>query len=251
MTTRFRDDDFLGALLGTVHETGHGRYEQNLPRDWLGQPLAEARSMAVHESCSLAFEMQLGGHPGFVARLAPLLAEAFGDQPAYLPDNLHRLMTRVKPGPIRVDADEVTYAAHIIQRYEIERPLIEGEVDAEDIPALWDAKSIELLGIDVRGNYRDGPMQDVHWPSGAIGYFPSYTLGALIAAQLWSAIERDIPGARDDMANGRFVAINDWRRDKIWSQASKYPTPELIQRATGEKLTAKHFQHHLTERYLG
>jgi carboxypeptidase Taq len=136
MTTRFREDDFLISLLGTVHETGHGRYEQNLPRDWLGQPVAEARSMALHESQSLSFEMQIGGHPGFAARLAPLLADAFGDQPAFAAHNLHRLITRVKAGLIRVDADEVSYPAHIILRYEIERPLIEGQIEAEDIPDL-------------------------------------------------------------------------------------------------------------------
>ena len=132
--------------MGTIHETGHGRYEQNRPRDWLGQPVSESRSMAIHESQSLSFEMQLGSHPGFVAQLTPLLDEAFGAQPAFEPANLHRLMTRVKPGLIRVDADEVTYPAHIIVRYEIERPLIEGEIEADDIPALWDAKMAELLG---------------------------------------------------------------------------------------------------------
>ena len=131
MTTRFTEHDFLGSLLGTMHETGHGRYEQNLPREWLGQPMAEARSMAVHESQSLSFEMQLGGHPGFVARLAPLVVQAFGAQAAFEPGNLHCLITRVKPGLIRVDADEVTYPAHVILRYEIERPLIEGEIEAE------------------------------------------------------------------------------------------------------------------------
>ncbi|MFN0184360.1 MAG: carboxypeptidase M32, partial [Aquabacterium sp.] len=129
MTTRFSEDDFLGSLMGTIHETGHGRYEQNLPREWLGQPLAEARSMALHESQSLAFEMQLGSHPGFVRQLAPLVAAAFGAQPAFEPANLHRLITRVKPGRIRVDADEVTYPAHVILRFEIERALIEGEIE--------------------------------------------------------------------------------------------------------------------------
>ncbi len=139
MTTRFREDDFLIALMGTVHETGHGRYEQNLPRDWLGQPMSNARSMGLHESQSLAFEMQLGSHPGFMALIAPLVREAFGDQPAFEPANLHRLITRVTPGLIRVDADEVTYPAHVILRYEIERPLVEGEIEPEDVPALWEA----------------------------------------------------------------------------------------------------------------
>jgi carboxypeptidase Taq len=110
--------------------------------------------------------MQLGKHPGFVARLAPLLVQAFGAQPAFEPGNLRRLLTRVKPGLIRVDADEVTYPAHVILRYEIERPLIEGEIEPDDIPALWDAKMMELLGLDTRGNYKDGPLQDVHWSEG-------------------------------------------------------------------------------------
>ena len=121
------------------------------------------------------------------------MVEAFGDQPAFAPHNLHRLITRVKPGFIRVDADEVTYPAHIILRYEIERPLIEGEIEAEDIPALWDAKMMELLGIDTRGNFKDGPMQDVHWPESLFGYFPCYSLGAMYAAQWFAAMRRAMP----------------------------------------------------------
>jgi carboxypeptidase Taq len=251
MTTRFRDDDFLGALTSTVHETGHGRYEQNLPRDWLGQPLAEARSMAVHESCSLSFEMQLGAHPGFVARLAPLVVQAFGDQPAFEPGNLQRLMTRVKPGPIRVDADEVTYPAHIVLRYEIERPLIEGEIDADDIPALWNAKAMELLGIDLRGNFRDGPMQDVHWPEGLFGYFPCYSLGAMFAAQWFAAMRRDHPELDERIAAGDLAPVFDWLRERIWSQGSRWTTDELAVRASGEPLNPAHLKAHLEARYLG
>ena len=114
----------------------------------------------------------------------------------------------------------------------------------------WDACMREYLGLSTIDNMKDGPMQDVHWPSGALGYFPSYTLGAIIAAQLWAAIERDHPAARDDMRHGRFVALNDWRRDKVWCEASKYSTPELLRRATGEALSAKHFEEHLRQRYL-
>ena len=193
MTTRYREDQFLPALMGTVHETGHGRYEQNRPRDWLGQPVSEARSMAIHESQSLSFEMQLGGHPGFAQVLSPMLGEAFGPQPAFEPGNLHRLLTRVQRGLIRVDADEVTYPAHVILRYEIERPLIEGQIEAEDVPALWDAKMAELLGLDTRGNFNDGPMQDVHWPESLFGYFPCYSLGAMYAAQWFAAMRRTVP----------------------------------------------------------
>lgn len=250
MTTRFRDDDFLAALMGAVHETGHGRYEQNLPRAWLGQPVAEARSMAVHESCSLAFEMQLGAHPGFVARLAPLLVQAFGAQPAFAPDNLQRLLTRVKPGLIRVDADELSYPAHVILRYEIERALIEGAVEAEDIPALWDAKAQQLLGLDTRGNYRDGPLQDVHWPEGLFGYFPCYTLGALLAAQWFAAIRRAHPDLDARLEAGDFAPVFDWLREHVWSQGSRWTTDELVQRASGEPLNPAHLRAHLEARYL-
>jgi len=251
MTTRFREDDFLGALMGTVHETGHGRYEQNLPRDLLGQPVAQARSMALHESQSLSFEMQLGSHPGFVNRLAPLVRAAFGDQPAFEAQNLHRLMTRVKRGFIRVDADEVTYPAHIILRYEIERPLIEGEIEPEDVPALWDAKMMELLGVDTRGNHKDGPMQDVHWPESLFGYFPCYSLGAMYAAQWFAAMRRDMPDLDGRIGRGELAAVFDWLRDKVWTQGSRWTTDELARRASGEPLNPAHFKAHLEARYLG
>jgi carboxypeptidase Taq len=250
LTTRFSEDDFLGSLLGTVHETGHGRYEQNLPREWLGQPVAEARSMAVHESQSLSFEMQLGSHLGFVAQLAPLVAQVFGPQPAFEPGNLHRLMTRVKPGLIRVEADEVTYPAHVILRYEIERPLVEGEIEPEDIPALWDQKMMELLGIDTRGNYRDGPLQDVHWTEGGFGYFPCYSLGAMFAAQWFAAMRRAIPDLDARIAAGDLGVVFDWLRDNIWTQASRWTTDELALRASGETLNPVHFKAHLVSRYL-
>ena len=250
MTTRFRDDDFLGSLMGTVHETGHGRYEQNLPRDTLGQPVAEARSMALHESQSLSFEMQLGGHPGFVSQLAPLVAQAFGAQPAFAPQNLHRLITRVKPGLIRVDADEVTYPAHVILRYEIEKPLIEGEIEAEDVPALWDAKMQELLGLDTRGNFKDGVMQDVHWPEALFGYFPCYSLGAMYAAQWFAAMRRALPDLDARIGAGDLAPVFDWLRDNIWTQASRWTTDELALRASGEVLTPAHFKAHLQARYL-
>jgi carboxypeptidase Taq len=250
MTTRYRDDEFLGSLMGTIHETGHGRYEQNLPRDWLGQPLANARSMALHESQSLSFEMQLGSHPGFVKHLAPLVAGAFGAQPAFEPANLHRLVTRVKPGLIRVDADEVTYPAHVILRYEIERPLIEGEIEPEDVPALWDQKMMELLGQDTRGNFKDGPLQDVHWPEALFGYFPCYSLGAMYAAQWFAAMRRAAPDLDARIEAGEVGVVFDWLRENIWQQASRWSTDELAVRASGEALNPAHFKAHLESRYL-
>jgi carboxypeptidase Taq len=251
MTTRYSESSVLEALMGTVHETGHGRYEQNLPREWLGQPLARARSMALHESQSLSFEMQLGSHPAFAGLLAPMLVRHFGAQPAFAPDNLHRLLTRVQPGLIRVEADEVTYPAHVILRFEIERALIEGEIECEDIPALWDQKMQELLGLDTRGDYRNGPMQDVHWTDGSFGYFPCYTLGAMYAAQWFAAMRHERPQLDSDIAAGQLAPVFDWLRDKVWNAGSRYETAELAVRASGETLNPTHFRAHLRARYLG
>jgi len=251
LTTRYREDDFLQSLMGSIHETGHARYEQNLPREWVDQPLGRARSYGIHESQSLAFEMQLARSPGFVALLAPLVAEHFGPQPAFAADNLHRLVTRVRPGAIRVNADEATYPAHIILRYEIERPLIEGTLEAADVPALWDEKMAALLGIDTRGNYADGCLQDVHWTEGAFGYFPSYTLGAMYAAQWFAALHRAHPDLDARIAAGDLAPVFAWLQTNIWSQASRWETPELVRRASGEALNPAHFRAHLEGRYLG
>ena len=251
LTTRYREDDLMQSLMGTIHETGHARYEQNLPRDWLGQPIANARSMGVHESQSLSFEMQLGRSRAFAELLAPRLRTHFGAQAAFEPDNLHKLMTRVVPGFIRVDADELTYPAHVILRYGIEKKLIEGSVSAEDIPALWDEGMQALLGIDTRGNYTNGCMQDVHWSGGAFGYFPCYTLGAMYAAQWFATIRRGVPDLDQRIARGELTPAFDWLRDNIWSQASRWPTAELATRASGEALNPAHFRRHLEARYLG
>jgi len=250
LTTRYSDDDFARSLLGTIHETGHARYEQNLPRDWLGQPVGTARSYGVHESQSLSFEMQLARSRAFVGLLAPLLKKHFGDQPAFDPDNLYRLWTRVKPGLIRVDADEVTYPAHVILRYEIERALVEGDIEPDDIPALWDEKMQTLLGLDTRGNYKDGCLQDVHWTEGAFGYFPSYTLGAMYAAQWFAAMRRATPDLDACIAEGDLKPVFAWMGANIWSQASLLETPELVLRASGEALNPALFRKHLESRYL-
>lgn len=250
ITTRFRSDEFLPSLYGTIHETGHARYEQNLPRSLLGQPVARARSMALHESQSLFFEMQLGCHPGFVQRLAPMVAEAFGKQSAFAAENLVRLLTRVKPGYIRVDADEVTYPAHILLRYDIERALIEGRIEAREIPERWDQLMQELLGVDTRGNYRDGPLQDIHWPAGLFGYFPCYTLGAMYAAQWFASMKASNPAIDDAIAGWNFDHPFGWLRDNIWSQASQWTTDDLATRASGSPLNPAHFRAHLMRRYL-
>ncbi|MBS0448095.1 MAG: carboxypeptidase M32 [Proteobacteria bacterium] len=250
LTTRYRDDDFEQSLMGTIHETGHARYEQNLPRELLGQPIARARSSGIHESQSLAFEMQLGRSAAFIGLLAPALVQQFGNQPAFEPANLQKMLTRVAPGLIRVEADEVTYPLHVILRYRIERALIEGSIEAEDIPALWDEAMTGLLGLDTRGNHRDGCLQDIHWSGGAFGYFPSYTLGAMYAAQWFAAIRRATPDLDARIARADLAPIWTWLREHVWLQGSRWNTAELVRRATGEALNPAHFRRHLESRYL-
>jgi carboxypeptidase Taq len=252
ITTRYTDADFSSGLMGVIHETGHGCYEQNLPIAWRGQPAGQARSMGVHESQSLLFEMQLGRHPAFLHWLSPLLAERFGD--AVLPlleaGNLEKLYTRVEPGLIRVDADEVTYPCHIMLRYEIERALIEGDIEVNHIPELWDQKMKAGLGLSTAGDYRNGCMQDIHWTDGGFGYFPTYTLGALYAAQLFAALSRDLGGLEMLLREGDLRPLSDWLRQRVWCQGRLLETSELMRATTGEELNPVWFRRHLEQRYL-
>ena len=252
MTTRYTESEFLSSLMGIIHETGHGLYEQGLPKDWSNFAVGKARGMAIHESQSLFVEKQIGRSAEFWEWAMPLVAEHLGADAirGWDIEDLLAHVHEVKTGLIRVDADEATYPLHVILRYEIEKGLIEGTIRPRDVPEEWHARMTDYLGLSTRDTYKDGPMQDVHWPSGAFGYFPSYTLGAMIAAQLWARLEKDYPSARGDMRHGRFVEINNWRRDKIWSQASRYSTPELLVHATGEKLNGTYFEEHLRRRYL-
>jgi len=250
ITTRYNESDFLSAMMGVIHETGHARYEQNLPQQWRGQPVAHARSTAMHESQSLFMEMQLGRSKAFLQHIHPQVTAMMGDQPALELNNFIRQTQRVKPGFIRVDADELSYPAHVILRYEIERALIEGEIEVDDIPALWDEKMQQSLGIDTRGNYRDGCMQDIHWTDGAFGYFPTYTLGAMYAAQLFQAVKRAIPQVEDLIRNGELQPVFDWLQQNIWQHGSRFPTNQLLVNATGETLNPHYFRQHLEQRYL-
>ncbi|QDL56805.1 carboxypeptidase M32 [Rhodoferax aquaticus] len=251
ITTRYSEEDFMRSMMGVVHETGHARYEQNLPRAWAHLPVGRARSMGIHESQSLAFEMQLGRSPAFLQLIAPLIRQHLGDQSAFEPSNLARIYTRVAPGFIRVDADELCYPAHVILRFEIERALVNDDIAPDDIPALWDEKMMAYLGVDTRGNYRDGCLQDIHWTDGSFGYFPSYTLGAMYAAQYFNTLRQATPDLDAQVARGDLSSIFNWLQNHIWSQASRWATPELVERATGESLNPAHFKRHLEQRYLG
>jgi len=250
ITTRYNETEFLSAMMGVIHETGHARYEQNLPKQWLGQPVAHARSTAIHESQSLFFEMQLARSAEFLQLILPQVAIHMGDQSALQADNFVRLNQRVKAGFIRVDADEVSYPAHVILRYEIERALISGDIEVDDIPAIWQEKMQAYLGIDTSGNYRDGCMQDIHWTDGAFGYFPTYTLGAMYAAQLFQALKRALPQVETQIREGDLQPIFDWLQQNIWQHGSRFSTRQLMSNATGEDLNPAYFRQHLENRYL-
>lgn len=247
ITTRYRSSDFLSALMGILHETGHALYEQGLPREWAHWPLGRARGMSMHESQSLFVEKQLGRNPAFWRWALPMVERHLGE--SWTVEEILPHVHHVERGLIRVDADEVTYPLHVILRFEIERELVAGTLQVRDLPEAWDARMQEYLGLSTIDNPADGPMQDVHWPGGAFGYFPSYTLGAVMAAQQWAAIERDLPDIDAQLARGRFDEVNEWRRERIWSQGSRWSTPDLLERSTGAKLKAGQLISHLKRRY--
>jgi carboxypeptidase Taq len=207
--------------------------------------------MGIHESQSLAFEMQLGCSLAFAEFLSPRLVEAFGPQEAFEPRALQAHLTRVQPGFIRVEADEVCYPAHVILRYRIERDLVERRMAIEDIPSRWEESMRHFLGLEVGEQHGKGCLQDIHWPEGLIGYFPSYTLGAMYAAQWFASIRSSHPDLDAQIRQGQFASIHQWLRRNIWEAGSLYSTDELALRASGETLNPAHFKQHLTHRYLG
>ena len=253
VTTRYNTDEFLSSLMGVLHETGHALYEMNLPLDWYGQPVGQSCGMAIHESQSLFMEMQVCRSREFVDFITADIQKSFGAHvqraDALTSANLARIVQHVEPGYIRVDADEVTYPSHIILRYELERGLVEGTIQVRELPALWNEKMQSLLGLSTLGRDQDGCMQDVHWPSGAFGYFPAYTFGAIIAAQLFAALKQERPGVRDQIRAGEFQDIQSWLREKIWSKGSLVDTLALVEQATGP-LSVAPFRQHLEDRYL-
>lgn len=251
ITTRYDEANFLSSIMGVLHETGHALYEQNRPREWRYQPVGVARSMGVHESQSLLVEMQVCRSRAFLQFAAPLMREAFGGEgPAWELDNMVREVQQVSPGLIRVDADEVTYPLHITLRFVIEQDLIAGTLNVADLPEVWRAGMQARLGVAPDSD-RDGCLQDIHWPSGIFGYFPSYTLGALIAAQLFDAAHRAMPNLFDDIAQGRVQPLTEWLATHIHRRASSMSTPALMVAATGDTLNPNIFIKHLRRRYLG
>jgi len=250
ITTRYAEDQVTSALMGIIHETGHAMYERGLPGRWRLQPVGQARGMALHESQSLLVEMQAARSRDFCAFLSPMLDDAFpGNAAAFAPDNLARLYSRVEPGFIRVDADEVTYPAHVILRYGLEQALVAGDLAVADLPGAWNDGMKKLLGI-VPPSDREGCLQDIHWFDGAVGYFPCYSLGAMTAAQLYDAACRADPGIPGAIARGDFAPLMAWLRPNVHERGSSMTTAEIVTAATGRPLDVAVFKAHLKRRYL-
>ena len=251
ITTRYDENDFARALMAVLHETGHALYQRGLPDEWRLQPVGRARGMAMHESQSLLLEMQVCRSPAFMAFAAPILREAFGaDGPGWEADALYRRQIRVERSLIRVDADEVTYPAHVILRYRLERAMLAGDLAPADLPGAWSDGLHELLGV-APADDREGCLQDIHWYDGIWGYFPTYTLGALIAAQLFEAARAAIPDVLEAIAAGEFASLLSWLRERVHSKGSLLSTAQLVEAATGRPLATASFERHLRNRYLG
>ena len=250
LTTRYDETDFTSALMGVMHETGHALYERGLPKAWRNQPVGSARGMSLHESQSLLVEMQVCRSDAFLKFATPHMSEVFGKTgPAWTLENFTSLYREVKPGLIRVDADEVTYPAHVILRYKLERALIQGDMEVEDIPHAWNETMQKMLGITPVSD-RDGCLQDIHWYDGAWGYFPTYTLGAMTAAQIYGAAQHANPDIEANIIDGNFHPLMNWLKDNIHSVGSRLSGKDLLIKATGKKLDPDVFINHLKTRYL-
>ena len=250
ITTRYDERDFAQALMGVMHETGHALYERGLPVAWARQPVGAACGMAAHESQSLIIEMQACRSDPFLHWLGGALPGFLGGDPqSYAGENLALLWRRVERGCIRVDADEMTYPAHVILRFRLEQALVAGDLAVADLPGAWNQGMQSLLGITPPDD-ASGCLQDIHWYDGAVGYFPSYTLGAMAAAQLMAAARRDVDGLDAALGRGDLGPLVGWLRARVHGMGSLFGFNDLLRHATGKPLDPLDFEAHLTARYL-
>ncbi len=250
LTTRLDAADPFTGLLGALHETGHAMYDLGLPQDWRDQPVGRDRGMALEESQSLLMEMIVCRSRPFVHYVQPLLAKHFGvTGPEWDVQNIYAHLTRVRRGLIRVDADELTYPLHVLLRYELEKQLLSGELAVRDLPQAWNAGMQQRLGIRP-ANDTEGCLQDVHWAVGSFGYFPSYALGAVIAAQLYESLRNDVPALDEQLARGEFSGLLGWLRANVHGLGAKVPVQDLLRGATRKPLTAAAYIRYVEAKYL-
>ena len=250
MTTRFDEDNPLDSLSGAIHEAGHGLYEQGLPHTHLGTALSEYVGMAVHESQSRLWENQVGRSRTFWNYYEPKYRAAFPEQlKATSSEALFLTINGVRRHPIRFESDEVTYNLHIILRFEIEKQLFDQTLAVKDLPEAWNTLSQEIIGLTPK-NDLEGVLQDIHWCDGSFGYFPSYCLGNMLAAQLWYAALDTIPELESKFEQGNFAPLLNWLRKHIHQHGKRYNTLELTERVTGKLLAPDALIRYLKERYL-
>lgn len=246
ITARYDEKDFSEGIYAVLHETGHALYENGLPEEWRYQPVGEARGMSLHESQSLFIEMQLGRSRAFCTPLFKFLNDMGKTIDI---DQLYQHLISVERSFIRVDADEVTYPTHVILRYELEKAMLLGDLEVADLPGAWGDLQEKLLGVRPPTD-REGCLQDIHWPGGDFGYFPTYTIGALTAAQLMEAARKALPDLDNSIEAGNFKPLTRWLKDNVHALASFKTTPEIIEAATGKPLEVTAFLAHITRRYL-
>lgn len=250
ITTRYNLADCTDSFTGTVHECGHSMYELNLPHDWFGTPFAEAASYGIHESQSRMWEIFVAKRKPFWEAFYPKLQEIFpvSYKNKSLDEFYHKLNV-VMPSLIRVEADEVTYNLHVMVRFEMEKAIFNENAKIADLPEMWNEKYRKYLGVSAQ-TYKEGLMQDVHWSQGAFGYFPSYTLGTLFAAQFYDKAKKDVKDLEKNISAGDVTPLKDWLTKNIHSQGRKYQSLDLVKRVTGNEFSSQYFIDHLRAKYL-
>lgn len=248
ITTRYEEHSFIMSLFSTIHEAGHAMYSQGLPEEHWGTPMGQTISLGVHESQSRLWENLVGRSLGFWKHFYPMAKIKFPELEDVSLESLYLTVNQVEPSLIRTEADEVTYNLHVLLRFELELSLIRGELQVADLPEAWNEKMRSILGISVP-DYRDGVMQDVHWPGGSFGYFPTYTLGNLYSAQLFTAADREIGNLDELFTRGEFQPLLQWLRRKIHSQGGRYWPRDLIRFATGEDLNPRYLIDYLENKF--
>ncbi len=249
LTTRYDEHDFTGSLYSILHEAGHGLYEQRLPAEHYGTPLGMAASLGIHESQSRLWENHVGRNPAFWEHWHPVACEHFPELRKLTPAQVTAAINRISPGFIRTEADQITYHLHILLRFEIELRLIEGQLPVANVPAYWNEEFGKLLGLKVTRD-ADGCLQDIHWSIGDLGYFPTYTLGSLNAAQLMHRATLDHPALESELALGQYGALLAWLREKVHRHGQRYRPQDLMERATGEPTRANYCLDHLRRNYV-
>ena len=242
LTTRYNEQDFTQSLYGIMHEAGHGLYDQGLPKEHFGTPLGNAVSLGIHESQSRLWENHVGRDPSFWQHWHPIACKHFPDLKRLTPEQVTAAVNHVEPSFIRVEADQVTYDLHIILRFEIEMKLIERQLAVADVPAYWNEQFEKSFGLKVPDDAH-GCLQDIHWSIGTIGYFPTYSLGNLNAAQLMQKAHADKPSLQAELARGKYSTLLGWLREKVHRHGMRHHPQELMRLATGEPTgTAAHLE---------